>query len=97
MMEWKPKPNGTIAKHWLDLEFIGSREEYNTPVYSAAVKWDGCILFSRYYNGVDYMVDSADEMDKNTDILHICDIDELIESLTKLRDKAKEHFGKDWV
>ena len=60
---------------------------------SAAVKWDGCIHYYRYFNNP---LDDENRDDEDTDYIHICDIDDEIERLTQLRDIAKEHFGNDW-
>ncbi len=51
----------------------------------AFVKWDGC---THLWLGED--------SDEDPTYIHACDLDELIEALTALRDKAREHFGKDW-
>jgi hypothetical protein len=67
--------------HWL---------EVNSPDgidYNASVKWDGCVHFRRYFNGV---------RDDNSDYIHFCDLDDEIKRLTALRDMAIEKFGSYW-
>lgn len=74
---------------------IGVRLQDEEGWYSAYVKWDGCISFSRYFNmPVGLMND--EEKEENTDNMHICDIDEMIQILQELKEAALERFGTDW-
>lgn len=56
--------------------------------WSASVKWDGCIHFNRYYNGMSI----DDKTGEDCDYIHICDVDEMIERLQELRAAAIVHF-----
>ena len=40
--------------------------------------------------------DPAWDDDDNVDYMHVCDIDEMIERLTELREMARVHFGEHW-
>jgi len=54
--------------------------------YSASVKWDGCIDFTRYFN------EPNGEM---KDSIHICDIDDMIARLQALKQLCIENsFGE---
>jgi len=71
---------------WLELELRDGANGNEVPSYKIEVRSDGCIHLRRYYNG------GYDE----PDYLHICDIDEVIELLQAVKEKAEEHFGKEW-
>ena len=62
--------------------------------YSAYIKKDGCIDFSRFFNRPlsDPRVDSDDDIDR----IHICDLDDLIERLKAIRTVAHLRWGRDW-
>lgn len=93
-MEWKDKPGGTKASHWIDL--IGETDEQGYYWWKAYVKWDGCVQIDCAFN-VPFGIDGRDKDHMaQEDGMHICDLDEFIERLIKLRDAAKGHFGKDW-
>ena len=63
--------------------------------YTAICKWDGCVHFYRYHN-VPYPQPEDDKMALD-DYIHYCSLDEEIERLTKLRDKAREFFeDEEW-
>jgi hypothetical protein len=92
---WQPYPGGTAQDYWLDLEF-GRRPETNTPPeLRASVKSDGCIHLYSYLNAVDPASDSREELEPNTEYLHICQLEDHIKALQDLLAKAREHFG-DW-
>jgi len=55
-------------------------------VWRADVRPDGCVEIREDYN--------ADPND--SDMLHICNLDDFIVRLVALRDEAKKHFGEDW-
>jgi len=76
-------------EHWLEIQEPGGW-------YSASLKWDGCIDFNRYYNDPKYYQEAHPSDNNLSDYLHICDIDDMIKRLEKLRDIGKKHFGKDW-
>lgn len=50
--------------------------------YEAKVCWDGCVDFTRSFNGDD-------------DSLHICDLDDFIRRLQELRGLGAEYFGNE--
>ncbi|MDO8531199.1 MAG: hypothetical protein Q7T26_03375 [Dehalococcoidia bacterium] len=68
--------------HWLEL---------NDPEgwYHATVKWDGCIDFARYFN-LPFTDPSRREGD--CDVLHICELDDLLGRLQELKTLAQQHF-----
>jgi uridine kinase len=61
---------------------------------SVSIKWDGCVHLHKYWNG--YTVDDphSEEKANNSDYIHICDIDEMIEKLQELKEVAKVKFSK---
>jgi hypothetical protein len=62
--------------------------------FTAGVKFDGCISFTRYFNIPEGSDDPrADEGDL-VDTLHICDLDEMIERLHAIKAFARAHFGE---
>ena len=96
-------------EHWLEVKgddgsvvFEDKDDTKGRPIYPyhAIAKWDGCIIFEDYSNGYGY----GHKHDKSCEEgrgcceqnIHICDIDDMIEMLQKLKEKAKEHFGSDW-
>ena len=89
--DWKTEKAET---HWLELTSEG--DETGLHWWSATVKWDGCVDLHRAHN-VPFGTEGRDEdhMAFSSD-MHVCDLDELIERLQKLRDRAKAHYGKDW-
>lgn len=72
--------------HWL---------EVNDPKgwYHAVVKWDGCVHLNRLHN---VPLPITNKHPQLVDYIHFCNLDEEIERLQNLRDKAKEFFGEDW-
>lgn len=63
--------------------------------FEAEVRWDGCTHLYRHFNlpwGEDPRNDDAD----NTDYLHICDIDDMIDRLQALKEMARQHFKGNW-
>lgn len=69
--------------HWL--EVVEKQED--GPVYRRAVaKWDGCVHYYRFYNGGEGVDDEG------ADYIHICNIDEEIDRLQRLKEMAKVHF-----
>ena len=62
--------------------------------YSAIVKWDGCVDFYSYANSP--FVEGENRDEDCDDYIHICDLDEYIDRLTKLRDEARKHFSNHW-
>lgn len=85
MSEWEFVPEKTNYA-WLDVRMFDGNGD--APAFSAYVKADGCIGFYRHFNGQNDA--------ENTDHIHICDVDHMIEVLQKLKAKAKEHYGEDW-
>lgn len=92
MGEWKTR--GTPAPHWIDVEV---RDDECPPSWRASLRFDGCVHLNRYFNGFDPDSKTGpSSKDNDTDYMHICDLDELIELLQQLKSEALEHFGKDW-
>lgn len=81
---WDINEAGT-HEAWLDL---WNEQEGLT----AGVKFDGCIHLHRYFNGSWIGADESDDVC----YMHICDVDKMIDALTKIRAMAKEHFGEEW-
>jgi hypothetical protein len=89
--DWKVEK---AESHWLQLNAeVG---DDGTHWWSASVKWDGCIDLHRAHN-VPFGVPGRDNdhMAMSSD-MHICDLDDFIEKLQKLRGIAIAHYGKDW-
>lgn len=83
---WEVNEAGVSEGHWLEVKAPDGW-------YSASVKWDGCIQFARYFNEP---MPFTGEHPQLADSLHICDLDEEIKRLEKLREIAKSHFGCGW-
>lgn len=86
---WRGIPEKT-QEHWLEVE---DPEGW----YSAAIRFDGCIHFHRYYNTPKHLQTEGDKDSDMTDYLHICDIDDMISRLRTLKALAVAHFGSDWL
>jgi hypothetical protein len=74
-------------------ESTGTRLKVKDPIgwYDAAIKVDGCIDYTRYFNtprGVDT------ENDEEGDSIHFCDIDAEIARLQALKRVAANYFAK---
>ena len=82
---WKINEEKTQS-HWLVVEDTKGW-------YSAIVKWDGCVDFTRVHN---LPLPIQEDSNQLVDHIHYCDIDEEIERLIALKKKAIEFFGKDW-
>lgn len=63
--------------------------------WKATVRDSGCVHLHRYHN-VPCTVRDDEEHPQLIDYLHICDVDDLIERLTELKELAQSKFGKDW-
>ncbi len=59
----------------------------NPGLFSAVVKWDGCVHLNKYWNGAT----KEDDDEDNTDYIHICDIDDMIERLQEIKAIAAEY------
>lgn len=88
---WVDKPLGTKADHWIDL--IYKEDGQNDWWVECSVKSDGCIHYNQCSN---LPFGDVDQEENDIEYLHICDLDNFIERMIKLRDKAKEHFGDKW-
>jgi hypothetical protein len=56
--------------------------ESNDGKFGGFAKWDGCVEF-------DYRIfDEASDVQR----MHVCDVDDLIERLTALRERMRERF-----
>ena len=87
---WIPRPGGTSGERWIDLISEDTANGMSDDHWrGASVKWDGCVKYSRFFNG-------PGPNSKDADDIHICDIDEEIEWLKSLKEAALAHFGKDW-
>ncbi|WP_299831370.1 hypothetical protein [uncultured Metabacillus sp.] len=62
---------------------------------SVSFKWDGCIDYRRYYNGFKVDDEYSEEKANNTDYIHICEIDDMIEKLQEIKKIAQENFTED--
>ncbi len=79
-MTWEIDKSKTQS-HWLEV----TETEFADVTYRAHAKWDGCVQYSRFFNG------GEDE-----DSIHFCDLDDEILRLQRLREAAKKHFGEGW-
>jgi hypothetical protein len=60
--------------------------EHHDSGIRATIKWDGC---------VDYLEANNGDWD-DTDYLHICSLDRMIEQLRELKELGKAKFGEEW-
>lgn len=83
------------SKHWEKAESEPHYLVLEDPEgwWKASIKWDGCINLNRVHN---VPLPVTDEHPQLVDYIHICELDDMIERLEELRDKAREHFGEDW-
>jgi len=87
--EWIEEPKGNKSEAWVDL--IYNHYQDGTHWVHAGIKVDGCIHLRKAYN-----MPFPQTHEDNSDYIHICDIDEMIEQLMKLKEAALKHFGSDW-
>ena len=81
MAEWEIDQSKT-QDHWLELV-----EKSNGRVYHrASAKWDGCIHYTAWSN------EGEGDTICGPDYIHICDIDEEIDRLKRLKAAAVEFF-----
>ncbi len=73
----------------LDLRCRGERGDWDF-----RAKWDGCVDLWRHSNGNVPEIQGGARTDES-DYLHLCDIDEMIELLQEVKAKALAKFG-DW-
>jgi len=66
-------------------------EEYGFT--EVTLKWDGCIDYRIGWNGIK---PCEDETGYNTNYIHICDIDEMIEKLQAIKDYGRNHFKNEF-
>lgn len=64
--------------------------------YSAGIRFDGCVHFYRYFNLPWGGAPHNPEAENNTDYIHICDIDDMIDRLQALKEMARQHFKGNW-
>jgi hypothetical protein len=101
---WINKPNGTNEESWIDLIWIDNIKDNDLSYWWAecSVKWDGCIHFSTAGNipfseGLDSNSKKREETSACDDYIHICDIDNMIDKLVKLKEFAMKHFtNEEW-
>lgn len=96
--DWEADPRGVAEDHWVDL--ISEKDEQGFYWWHAYIKWDGCIGLSHAGNipfGEPFKFhNEARGHPSCDDSFHICDIDDMIERLQKLKAAAEAHFGSDW-
>ncbi|PAD70679.1 hypothetical protein CHH83_02425 [Bacillus sp. 7586-K] len=68
-------------------------KEYNET--SISFKWDGCVDFRQYQNGFKVDDEHSEEKVRNSQYIHICEIDDMIEKLQEIKKIAQENFSKD--
>lgn len=70
-----------VARYYSGCGESDSKGKIIKPIadYEVYAKWDGCIQLDRFFNGDD----SGSE--ENTDGIHICDVDEMIERLKEIK------------
>lgn len=66
-------------------------EEYGFD--EVTLKWDGCIVYRKAWNG---FKPNEDETGENTNYIHICDIDEMIAKLESLKRIGAKHFDNEY-
>jgi hypothetical protein len=93
-LDWVDKPGGIKESHWIDL--ISDVDEDGLYWWKCYVTWDGCVQIDRAFNRPFGEEGRENDHMALEDGMHICDLDEFIERLMKLRDAAKAHFGQDW-
>jgi len=49
------------------------------------LKWDGCIDIRKYYNGYTADAEWSQDMEENSDYIHLCDINVAIERLKEIQ------------
>jgi len=86
LMDWKRALDDKNLNYWVDLVLDDDNDNW----YKCSVRWNGCIHFWRAYNDPFNHVDRKKD---DIDYIHICELDEFIEILTKLRDTAKKYFA----
>ena len=88
--------------HWLEIEgsdgghiAIQDGVKVKIPImnYHAAVKFDGCVDLRQYSNGYGWNHECDDNCKCCEDYIHICDIDDMIDTLQKIKEEAIKHFG----
>ncbi|MGG3890283.1 hypothetical protein [Metabacillus fastidiosus] len=62
---------------------------------SVSFKWDGCVDYRKYENGFTVDDESSEERSRNSQYIHICELDEMIERLQEIKKIAENHFDKE--
>lgn len=88
--EWIEDPKGNKSEAWIDV--IYNHYKDGSHWVHVGINFDGGVHLRKAYN-TPFPQDKEDEME---DYIHICDIDEMIEQLLKLKEIALKHFGSDW-
>lgn len=95
--DWIGDQNGILEDHVIELRGDVSGRDY---WLHARVKFDGCVHLHMAGNmpfSKEYGFHDQERREHACDAyIHICDLDDFIERLIKLREVAKKHFGKDW-
>ena len=82
---WQPEPS---TDHCLNLT---DPEGW----WRVFIKWDGCFELDHFHNYplTDPVYDDPESEHNDWDRMHICDIDDMIERLTALKEMAEKHFS----
>lgn len=65
---------------------VSITQEHGPKLWEFSHNWDGCGQIRRYFTG--------GGGEENCDVLHFCDLEDLIRRLQQLRDDSEEHFRK---
>ncbi len=68
-------------------------EDEDTGYDEVTLKWDGCVDFRTGLNG---LKPSEDKTGENSQYIHICDIDEMIEKLNAIKKYGNKHFDNQY-
>lgn len=68
-------------------------KDYNT--LELAFKWDGCVNLWKRYNGYTNDSEFSEEVEKNTDYIHICDLEGFVNQLQEVLVIAKDILGEE--
>lgn len=95
----------TVDPYWMDLETqdcpvsTPGQEDVVGSWWKASVRWDGCVHLYKAGN-VPFVGEEGSPHRKKEgacdSYMHVCCVNDLIELLTELQEKAQEHFGPAW-
>ncbi len=90
--------------HWLEIEGTDGatvlKDGKDIPIWNMRIvcKWDGCVLYHEYSNGYGWDHKCDDDCQVRGCVeqsIHICDIDDMIDTLQKAKKMAIEFFDND--